>query len=113
MALNSASSGSSVRKSGARGSKMHNQSGLGSVWSIQSLTSGDRSREQIGAKASTEIDEIVENITAAIDGILEFVPKKLSGVRSLYLKFSESVALPLYQFLPANSFSYGFHRQWK
>ncbi|KAI3750625.1 hypothetical protein L2E82_21320 [Cichorium intybus] len=52
------------------------------------------------AKASMERDEIVENVSAAIDGILEFVPKKLSGVRSLHLKFSESVALPLYQSLP-------------
>ncbi|KVI07231.1 Ribosomal protein L1 [Cynara cardunculus var. scolymus] len=52
------------------------------------------------AKASMERDEIIENVGSAINGVLEFVPKKLSGVRSLHLKFSESVALPLYQSLP-------------
>lgn len=52
------------------------------------------------AKASMERDEIIENVGSAINGVIEFVPKKLSGVRSLHLKFSESVALPLYQSLP-------------
>ncbi|KAK1441277.1 hypothetical protein QVD17_07123 [Tagetes erecta] len=52
------------------------------------------------AKVSMERDEIVENVRAAIDGVVEFVPKKLSGVRSLHLKFSDSVALPLYQTVP-------------
>ncbi|KAL8233897.1 hypothetical protein R6Q59_019997 [Mikania micrantha] len=52
------------------------------------------------AKASMERDEIFENLRAAIDGGVEFIPKKWSGVRSLHLKFSDSVALPLYQSLP-------------
>lgn len=52
------------------------------------------------AKVSMERDEIVENVNAAINGAIEFVPKKLVGVRSLHLKFSDSVALPLYQCLP-------------
>ncbi|KAI3828286.1 hypothetical protein L1987_02385 [Smallanthus sonchifolius] len=52
------------------------------------------------AKVSMERDEIVENVRAAIDGVVRFVPKKLAGVRSLHLKFSDSVALPLYQSLP-------------
>ncbi|KAL8233899.1 hypothetical protein R6Q59_019999 [Mikania micrantha] len=52
------------------------------------------------AKTSMERDEIVENLRAAIDGVLEFIPRKWSGVRSLHLKFSDSVALPLYQSLP-------------
>ncbi|KAI3757455.1 hypothetical protein L6452_04992 [Arctium lappa] len=52
------------------------------------------------AKGSMKRDEIVENVAAAIDGVIGFVPKKLCGVRSLHLKFSESVALPLYQSLP-------------
>ncbi|XP_071710168.1 putative ribosome biogenesis protein C8F11.04 [Rutidosis leptorrhynchoides] len=52
------------------------------------------------AKVSMERDEIVENVNAAIKGAIEFVPKKLVGVRSFHLKFSDSVALPLYQCLP-------------
>ncbi|KAI3761849.1 hypothetical protein L1987_52271 [Smallanthus sonchifolius] len=52
------------------------------------------------AKISMERDEIVENVRAAIDGVVGFVPKKLAGVRSLHLKFSDSVALPLFQSLP-------------
>ncbi|KAI3697458.1 hypothetical protein L6452_30484 [Arctium lappa] len=52
------------------------------------------------AKGCMKRDEIVENVGAAIDGVIGFVPKKLCGVRSLHLKFSESVALPLYQYLP-------------
>ncbi|KAJ9545810.1 hypothetical protein OSB04_025517 [Centaurea solstitialis] len=52
------------------------------------------------AKVSMERDEIVENVGCAIDGVVGFVPKRFGGVRSLHLKFSESVALPLYQSLP-------------
>ncbi|KAI3687732.1 hypothetical protein L1987_81434 [Smallanthus sonchifolius] len=52
------------------------------------------------AKVSMERDEIVENVRAAVDGVVRFVPKKLGGVRSLHLKVSNSVALPLYQSLP-------------
>ncbi|KAI3687733.1 hypothetical protein L1987_81435 [Smallanthus sonchifolius] len=52
------------------------------------------------AKVSMERDEIVENVRAAVDGVVRFVPKKLGGVRSLHLKVSDSVALPLYQSLP-------------
>ncbi|KAL4557690.1 hypothetical protein LXL04_035877 [Taraxacum kok-saghyz] len=52
------------------------------------------------AKVSMERDEIIENVSAAIDGVIDFIPKKLAGIRSLHLKLSESVALPLYQCLP-------------
>nr|KAJ0198420.1 hypothetical protein LSAT_V11C700357010 [Lactuca sativa] len=52
------------------------------------------------AKASMERDDIIENVSAAIDEIIEFIPKKLGGVRSLHLKFSDSATLPLYQSLP-------------
>ncbi|XAR57657.1 hypothetical protein NMG60_11025892 [Bertholletia excelsa] len=51
-------------------------------------------------KASMESEELVENVVAAIDGVVEIVPKKWAGVRSFHLKFSESVALPIYQALP-------------
>lgn len=47
-----------------------------------------------------EKQAIVENVVAAIDGIVEFVPKKWKGVRGLHLKLAESLPLPLYQALP-------------
>ncbi|XP_062105764.1 uncharacterized protein LOC133817299 [Humulus lupulus] len=52
------------------------------------------------AKASMSSDDIVENAVAAINGIVEFVPRKWGNVRSFHLKLLESVALPLYQALP-------------
>ncbi|XP_047328434.1 putative ribosome biogenesis protein C8F11.04 isoform X2 [Impatiens glandulifera] len=51
-------------------------------------------------KSSMEKEEIVENVQAAIDGVAEIVPKKWKGVRSFHLKFSESLALPIYQVMP-------------
>lgn len=63
------------------------------------LRTGTCSVVRVG-RVSMERDEIVENVSAAIDGIVEFVPKKWAGVRSLHLKFSESVPLPVYQALP-------------
>ncbi|KAG4950411.1 hypothetical protein AAZX31_15G237700 [Glycine max] len=52
------------------------------------------------AKVRMERDEIVENVVAAIEGIVEVVPKKWGNVRSLHLKLLESVALPVYQTVP-------------
>lgn len=52
------------------------------------------------AKTSMEVEEIVSNVIAAIDGIAEIVPKKWSNVRSFHLKVLESIALPLYQTVP-------------
>lgn len=51
-------------------------------------------------KVEMEKDEIVENVFEAITGAVERVPKKWDGVRSLHLKFSDSVALPVYQAMP-------------
>ncbi|KAL3502894.1 hypothetical protein ACH5RR_037343 [Cinchona calisaya] len=51
-------------------------------------------------KLSMENEEIVENVVKGIDGVVNVVPKKWGGVRSLHLKFSDSLALPLYQALP-------------
>lgn len=48
-------------------------------------------------KFDMESGEIVENVVAAINGVVEVVPKKWAGVRSFHLKFSESLALPIYQ----------------
>ncbi|XP_068303312.1 uncharacterized protein [Pyrus communis] len=52
------------------------------------------------AKVSMSIDEIVENAVAAINGIVEIVPKNWGGVRSFHLKLFESLALPVYQAVP-------------
>ncbi|XP_073137780.1 putative ribosome biogenesis protein C306.07c [Henckelia pumila] len=51
-------------------------------------------------KVSMEKDELVDNMFDAIVGATEKVPKKWNGVRSLHLKFYDSVALPIYQALP-------------
>ncbi|KAI3869592.1 hypothetical protein MKW92_053406 [Papaver armeniacum] len=52
------------------------------------------------ARVSMENDEIIENVAAAIDGVVEIVPKKWANVRSFHLKMSESLALPIYQSVP-------------
>ncbi|KZV43142.1 hypothetical protein F511_07957 [Dorcoceras hygrometricum] len=51
-------------------------------------------------KVSMEKDEVVDNVYDAIVGAIEKVPKKWNGVRSLHLKFYDSVALPIYQAMP-------------
>uniref|UniRef100_A0A5B6YKH1 Putative Ribosomal L1 domain-containing protein 1 n=1 Tax=Davidia involucrata TaxID=16924 RepID=A0A5B6YKH1_DAVIN len=63
------------------------------------LRAGTCSVVRVG-KVSMEIGEIIENVVAAIDGVVEVIPKKWAGVRSFHLKFSESLALPIYQALP-------------
>ncbi|GLJ12904.1 hypothetical protein SUGI_0200080 [Cryptomeria japonica] len=55
-------------------------------------------------KVSQERDEIVENVSAVIDGLAEVIPKKWKNVRSLHLKMLESVALPIYQVVPERPF---------
>ncbi|GMH08686.1 hypothetical protein Nepgr_010526 [Nepenthes gracilis] len=59
------------------------------------------------AKTSMKEEEIVENVMAAINGILEIVPSKWANLRSLHLKFSESLALPIYQAVPDIKFKIG------
>jgi ribosome biogenesis protein UTP30 len=51
-------------------------------------------------KSSMEVAEIIENVAAAIAGIIELIPKKWSSLRSLHLKFSDSVPLPIFQTVP-------------
>ncbi|XP_055800451.1 uncharacterized protein LOC129869904 [Solanum dulcamara] len=63
------------------------------------LGSGTCSVLKIG-RGGMENGEVMENVLAAIDGIIEFVPKKLNGVRAFHLKFSDSLALPVYEALP-------------
>ncbi|CAH8354770.1 unnamed protein product [Eruca vesicaria subsp. sativa] len=51
-------------------------------------------------KLSMEGDEIVENVMECLNGAVEVLPGKWKYVRSLHLKLSESVALPVYQSVP-------------
>ena len=49
------------------------------------------------ARSSQEEDECVENIIAVLEQAVEKLPGKWKGIKSLYLKTAESVALPVYQ----------------
>ncbi|AEE79812.1 putative protein [Arabidopsis thaliana] len=51
-------------------------------------------------KLSMDICEITENVMATLNGLVEFLPNKWTYVRSLHLKLSESLALPIYQSVP-------------
>ncbi|XP_060168612.1 uncharacterized protein LOC132599317 [Lycium barbarum] len=51
-------------------------------------------------KGSMDAAQIVDNVVEAIKGVVQVVPKKWGGVRSLHLRLSDSLALPLYQALP-------------
>lgn len=52
------------------------------------------------ARSSQSQQQCVENTLAAIAAAVEKVPKKWEGVQGLFLKTSNSVALPIYQVLP-------------
>ncbi|KAF8085215.1 hypothetical protein N665_0676s0027 [Sinapis alba] len=51
-------------------------------------------------KLSMESDEIVENVMVTLNGVVEVLPGNWKYVRSLHLKLSESLALPVYQSVP-------------
>ncbi|KAL3502365.1 hypothetical protein ACH5RR_036814 [Cinchona calisaya] len=55
---------------------------------------------RIGLDCGMGSNEIVENVFAAIRGILAIVPKKWGGIRALHLKVSDSLALPIYDASP-------------
>lgn len=63
-----------------------------------SLRSGTLSMVKVG-KGSMEWSEIVENVVKVIDEVVEVVPRKWAGVKSFHVKFTESLALPIYQAL--------------
>ncbi|CAA2984272.1 ribosomal L1 domain-containing 1-like [Olea europaea subsp. europaea] len=65
--------------------------------SLLCLSGGTCSAVRVGRWGVTESKEIVENLFTAIDGVLEIVPKKWGGIRALHLKFSDSLALPIYE----------------
>ncbi|GAB2286497.1 hypothetical protein Dimus_020896 [Dionaea muscipula] len=56
-------------------------------------------------RVSMMVEEIVENVVAAINGMVEIVPKAWTNVRSLHLKLPESLALPVYQHVPEMNLS--------
>ena len=45
--------------------------------------------------------DCTENVIAVVEGAMEHVAKKWSNVQALHLKSVNSVALPVYQTLPA------------
>ncbi|KAG6519924.1 hypothetical protein ZIOFF_016953 [Zingiber officinale] len=47
-------------------------------------------------RASQGRDDLIDNVMAAIEGVVLNVPKKWKNVRSLHLKATNSLALPLY-----------------
>ncbi|XP_056847053.1 uncharacterized protein LOC108818262 isoform X2 [Raphanus sativus] len=51
-------------------------------------------------KLSMESDVVVENVMATLNGVVEVLPGQWKYVRSLHLKLSESLALPVYQSVP-------------
>lgn len=44
--------------------------------------------------------QVAENITRSINDIVSKLPKKWSNIRSISIKTSDSVALPIYNKLP-------------
>lgn len=55
------------------------------------------------ARSSQSIEEVLANIDAVLRAVAETIPKKWSNVQAVYLKSSDSVALPVYQTLPSES----------
>lgn len=62
------------------------------------LSGGTCSVVKVG-KGSLGRDEIFENVVKVIEEVVEVVPRKWAGVRSFHLKFTESLAMPIYQAL--------------
>lgn len=60
------------------------------------LSSGTCSVVKVG-RFGMKKEEIVENVVAAVERIVEVIPKKWDGVRSFHLKLNESLALPIYE----------------
>ncbi|KAL3635870.1 hypothetical protein CASFOL_020417 [Castilleja foliolosa] len=65
--------------------------------SLLCLSGGTCSAVRVGKWGVNESDEIVENVCDAIDGVLGIVGKKWGGIRCFHLKFSDSLALPIYE----------------
>nr|XP_043620199.1 ribosomal L1 domain-containing protein 1-like [Erigeron canadensis] len=61
------------------------------------LSNGTCSAVKVGKFDGMNVDEIVDNVVAAISNVVEVVPKKWGGVKSFHLKFFDSLALPVYE----------------
>ncbi|EOA23318.1 hypothetical protein CARUB_v10019195mg [Capsella rubella] len=51
-------------------------------------------------KLSMKSSEIAENVMQTLNGVVELLPNKWKYIRSLHLKLSESLPLPIYQSVP-------------
>ncbi|KAK1420633.1 hypothetical protein QVD17_22384 [Tagetes erecta] len=70
---------------------------MGFCCSLLWLSNGTCSVVKVGKFDGMKVEEIVDNVVAAVDGVVEVVPKKWVGVKSFHLKFFDSLALPIYQ----------------
>ena len=43
-----------------------------------------------------DVDDIVENAAVAINGAANKIPRKWGNIQSIYIKTTDSVALPVY-----------------
>jgi hypothetical protein len=55
------------------------------------------------ARSTQKAGEVAANVMAAAAGVVHYVPRGWANVRSMYLKTSASVALPLYTCLPTQA----------
>ncbi|KAL8053165.1 hypothetical protein ABFX02_05G053500 [Erythranthe guttata] len=67
--------------------------------SLLCLSGGTCSSVRVGRWGVTEGGEIIENVYEAIDRVVGIVPRKWAGIKCFHLKFSDSLALPIYEFL--------------
>ncbi|XP_023746524.1 uncharacterized protein LOC111894663 [Lactuca sativa] len=70
---------------------------MGFCSSLLWLSKGTCSVVKVGKFEGMDVEEIVDNVVAAVDEVVEVVPKKWVGVKSFHLKFFDSLALPIYQ----------------
>lgn len=49
------------------------------------------------ARSSFSADECTENVLAALTQAMKHVPQQWNGIRAVFLKSAESVALPIFQ----------------
>ena len=51
-------------------------------------------------KSTMDVEDIVENTMAAIDGAVSKIPRRWGNVQSIYMKTPDSVALPIFTAAP-------------
>ncbi|XP_051144162.1 putative ribosome biogenesis protein C8F11.04 [Andrographis paniculata] len=78
------------------GSKWKEEIELACKSSLWCLSGGTCSAVRVGRFGVTEGNQIVENVFEAIDEVVKIVPKRWKGIKCLHLRFSDSVALPIY-----------------